>query len=355
MLKLSFADQETIKSLLRDGATLTGVAKLYVCDRSVIRRICLEAGIPIPLAAKDKYPFSPEEIRKICDCYVGNMTLQEIADQLSIHRGRAKRALLLAGIALRKCTTTRINEEYFKSIDSEAKAYLLGFIYADGCVFNSKGTQGFRVQIKASDFAVLQFMQQQLETDYPICYIKRHDRAEDQVSLTVTNRYLTQQLIALGCVPRKSKTLMFPSICDDLIPHFLRGYYDGDGSLGSSHKHYVHPSLSICLSQNFGETLSEVIRTLNIKSRFYPCRNIWKVTLQRKHALRFLDYIYSFNTFCLERKFSRYQFFKRYYENSRRGCAKDRMERHTNWILFKGEEAITKEDRLHQAYETFGR
>lgn len=43
---------------------------------------------------------------------------------------------------------------------------------------------------------------------------------------------MANDLINLGCVPNKSLILMPPNLKNKFISHFIRGYFDGDGSIG---------------------------------------------------------------------------------------------------------------------------
>lgn len=53
--------------------------------------------------------------------------------------------------------------------------------------------------------------------------------------IQISSKTLTADLLKLGCTPRKSLTLKFPNDgifkSNDLIRHFIRGYFDGDGSV----------------------------------------------------------------------------------------------------------------------------
>lgn len=51
----------------------------------------------------------------------------------------------------------------------------------------------------------------------------------------IVNKHLWEVLYNYGCTPRKSTTLQFPELSifqsPDLIRHFIRGYFDGDGCI----------------------------------------------------------------------------------------------------------------------------
>ena len=98
----------------------------------------------------------------------------------------------------------------------------------------------------------------------------------------IANTYLHDSLVAKGVVPNKSLILEFPKVewfsKEQLIYHFLRGYCDGDGTLGVYKHSKTNPTLEIFinLNKNFFndeiENLKEVLLeldTLNIKGIFF--------------------------------------------------------------------------------------
>ncbi len=50
------------------------------------------------------------------------------------------------------------NENYFETIDSEDKAYFLGFIFADGCVTNDSKKYRYQLTLKlhSKDVGILE-------------------------------------------------------------------------------------------------------------------------------------------------------------------------------------------------------
>ena len=49
---------------------------------------------------------------------------------------------------------------------------------------------------------------------------------------------MANDLINLGCIPNKSLILLPPKLKDEFISHFIRGYFDGDGSIGKYKNRY---------------------------------------------------------------------------------------------------------------------
>lgn len=130
--------------------------------------------------------------------------------------------------------------DFFEKIDTEEKAYWLGFMYADGCILpvNKYGEQAFKLQLAEQDKECLEFFKKDLNSSYPI----REDRSHKIKNLKRQSMFLLEQrsqktvndLKKLGCMEQKSLKLVFPEeyqVPKELIYHFIRGYFDGDGSI----------------------------------------------------------------------------------------------------------------------------
>ena len=130
----------------------------------------------------------------------------------------------------RQCT---LNENYFQELDSKDKAYFLGFIYADG--FITKRSQGQNILgLTLAEIEPIDKFKKYIQTDKKVGYYKKSNGYSDksyEYKLALISDKLVSDIEKLGVVERKTLTLTFPDIREDLIPHFIRGYFDGDGSV----------------------------------------------------------------------------------------------------------------------------
>ena len=118
----------------------------------------------------------------------------------------------------------------------------------------------------------------------------------------------------IGMIPNKSLKLKFPNIDKSLYKHFIRGYFDGDGSIVQQiRNNNNHPVLvTITSTKSFCNTISDIIKNeLNINSCITDasCKNgITKVLSisGRNICKTFLDWIYDDANLFLERKYNRY-------------------------------------------------
>ena len=130
------------------------------------------------------------------------------------------------------------NEDYFKKIDTERKAYFLGFILADGCVYlgANKNSYRFQMNLQIQDKYILEELQKDIGSDYKIqdkqFGYKKNGNPKFISLLKINSSKLCEDLINLGVIPRKSmkQKMKEKLIPNNLIKHFIRGYFDGNGS-----------------------------------------------------------------------------------------------------------------------------
>lgn len=133
-----------------------------------------------------------------------------------------------------------LNEDYFKNINSQNKAYILGFIMADGCVckstINKKEPDRLIIQISYKDRHILEFIQKELNSNYKIKdFVPTATFSNNMMSsLTINSTKLCKDLVALGVIPNKTGKESFPNIKENLKRHFIRGFLDGDGWITKS-------------------------------------------------------------------------------------------------------------------------
>lgn len=219
--------------------------------------------------------------------------------------------------AIRKYT---LDENFFSVIDTEKKAYWLGFIFADGSVtIRKKGLGQAILQIKLDSKDVNHLKQFHLDigTDKLVKYYSmqtEYSQVEYVQSGLISNK-LVEDLINKGCVPRKSLVLKWPTgLSEELSHHFMRGYFDGDGSIFETKQKtkygiWKHPGITICGTREF---LSEYAKRLGFDKVIYPeyrklDKNCWSLKLSSKVRCKsFFDQVYRCQTVCLSRKLNKF-------------------------------------------------
>lgn len=288
------------------------------------------------------YNFTENDINQMVNMYRDRSTLKEIAFHFSTYRGKIKEKLVKRKIKLRNRTCLHsLNPEYFKNIDSEKKAYFLGFIFADGCVYeNKKKTKisGLIIQIQERDREIIDEFKKDINSTHNISFVEPQIKTwQRKVVFTFSNIEFVSHLVSKGCLPRKSQSCFFPKnkLDNKYFRHFIRGYFDGDGSICSTSDYYVYPTIRICATLEFAEEIKNIVRKkLDINTGiFYKKSSIYDVEYSKVRAMKFLDWIYQDATMYLKRKYNRYLFFKKYYQFTK--GRKNRIIREKKWKEIK--------------------
>jgi len=200
----------------------------------------------------------------------------------------------------------QINEYFFDNIDSEEKAYFLGFLFADGAVSNN--LYNVRLTLKSGDVDIIKKLDKciYIDTTKDHVTIRKSKQLENKyyASLDINSSHLVKSLIKHGCTPKKSLTLKFPQIDPTLQHHFIRGYFDGDGGLNVKSKTFV-----ITSTYNFCKSAIEIIKNnVDANLHIYKYKNIYRLTSHgRNQVLKILAYLYRDSKFYLDRKYELYK------------------------------------------------
>lgn len=123
--------------------------------------------------------------------------------------------------------------DFFKVIDSEEKAYWLGFIAADGNV--SADYSKCTIELKRSDKEHLKKFNRNFNNYYKVADYAHNEYLSSRIM--ISSKQCCLDLVQYGIIPNKSLTLNVKTelIPENLIRHYIRGYFDGDGSIYCSH------------------------------------------------------------------------------------------------------------------------
>jgi len=200
-----------------------------------------------------KIIFSDVQKADIVKKYLSDkMTLKKISLDYNISDIPIKRVLREQHVISREPTETSrkypLNEHYFDHIDSYDKAYFFGLLMADG--YNSN--QSIVLILSKKDVKILERFRDFIKSQQPLKFSISKDGRFEYCSLPLYSSYLSKKLTELGCMRAKSLKIKFPEehLKGDLIRHFIRGYFDGDGCIS-----YHYSPKNNC----FGNTFSSVI------------------------------------------------------------------------------------------------
>ena len=200
------------------------------------------------------------------------------------------------------------NERAFKVIDSEEKSYWLGYFSADGCMTtDNNGT--YRISLTSIDLSIIRGFMAFLGSNHKI----GENKLNKNTAYTVTfcSKVMFNDLLELGVKPNKTINLEPPTIKENLVRHYIRGYIDGDGSVcivkEKSGKSVFNISVvgreSVIhwITKHLGE-FCELKSTGN-----YKFKTLTILKRSQKQALKIAEYLYKDNIICLKRKEDKYK------------------------------------------------
>lgn len=202
------------------------------------------------------------------------------------------------------------NEQYFKNIDTEEKAYWLGFLYADGSVNTSDKTctkpNRLTINLSSKDRIILEKFAKSIESNLEIeDYIPNGQTySQNPMSrLCVNSTEFCSYLIEHGCIPNKTFILKMPQLSNDLMRHFIRGFFDGDGCFESG-KHFMITKTESILN-DMNNIISAILNIEHGKIYYYKNKDSRICDLKffkQDSVKKIYHWLYDDSTIYLERK-----------------------------------------------------
>lgn len=275
---------------------------------------------------KEKVLFNDEIKNKAIELFNKNLKSKEICEILNISKTSLIRNLNKLGYNFDRTQSKRIytlNKTYFDFIDSIDKAYFLGLIYADGS--NKINKKTFVLALQEEDKYILETFKIYLGYNNTLKKDKlKSERHKIIFRLVVFSKYFCNSLLKQGVFQNKTFILNEPNIDEKFYFHFLRGYFDGDGSLVTTvnKKNYKNDCLSITGTKEICLFFEKIVKKININTcinKRHPLRNNNNYTIRingRKQILKFCELLYNDKQdLFFERKYNKFIKIKNRYEN----------------------------------------
>lgn len=260
--------------------------------------------------------FSDDEEKDIINRYMNREASTKIGKAYGVNHHTILKVLHAHNVTVNGNKIKRkynLNEEYFDTIDTPNKAYVFGFLCADGHVDNKKHT--ISMSLQEGDKEILEKIRIEVNSEKPlefVDYSNKHDFGytyQNQWRLLFFSGHMCKTFNSYGIMHDKSYTLTYPEIPKELNRHFIRGYFDGNGSIHIKGKH-----ISITSTRMFLEILKDIVQQeLNINCaqiKDASCKNgvTCDYEINRRYESKiFLDWIYQDADLKLKRKYDKYQ------------------------------------------------
>lgn len=211
----------------------------------------------------------------------------------------------------------KVNKDFFKHINTEEKAYILGFICADGHIEKDR----LVITVSVKDRDILEKIKQAINSEHNIKEVKRKNPYQNTdrkelilVELQINSVELVNPLFNMGLGTNKTYTLdsnILKFIPKYLMRDFLRGYFDGDGNVffGVRYSSGYKYNINICGNEDF------LLKSFQV---YFPSNNklykdlysrqcyVWKIS-QKDKVKDFMYYLYYNSSIFLQRKYNEYR------------------------------------------------
>lgn len=257
--------------------------------------------------------------------------------------------------------TYKIKENYFETIDSEEKAYFLGLLFADG---SNTGKYYTRLELKEEDEYIIRKLRNAIypRKEKAKLFYRKFSVEQNSVLLCISSKKISEDLTRIGCVKSKSLILEFPKIEKHYVRHFIRGYFDGDGSIVYSDK---KRAFSILGTIPFLEEVKNILKCeLNVNDTkiIKPKKEskIYRLAItSTKDIINTYHYMYDQNSICLKRKLKRFKLIEKDVLNGKikwydkyskyKGVTFDKDR--NKWISYYGKKSLGRFNSEDEAYK----
>ena len=289
---------EEILRRRREGTSVSTIANEVGCSSQSVYNYLRTNSV-----VNHIYKFREAQVEKdvtaislLRELYESRMPLRKISEITGVGRARISRILKSKGIEVKR--HANCNTSFFKTIDSESKAYWLGFTAADGHVYG----KGLSFNLGYKDASHLYRLRNALESGHKISFVRNAKSGKLLAMLCVSSKDLADDLRVLGMEQHKTERLAWPpKVPPEFLRHCIRGYVDGDG--GWHHRQFVFDVTSTRfflegLSVFFAEHLG-----VNLARPRHAAGPAWKIVYGGRRQVQILHhFLYDSSSVYLERK-----------------------------------------------------
>jgi len=219
--------------------------------------------------------------------------------------------------------------DFFQKWSNEM-AYVLGFLYADGNIEDAMESSRTRyIKFSNTDKEIIEKIKSVLKAEHPIHFQLPHTsvdknghlyRSSKSFYLRIGSKRMFLDLIKLGLILNKSKVVEFPFVPVKYLGHFLRGYFDGDGTISIEQGKDIRQKLIFKRAKTifssgskvFLKGLSDILAgVLNVrKAKVYKGNGDFQTVYSTKESSEIFKFMYkdSYGLF-LKRKFGNFKKF----------------------------------------------
>lgn len=274
---------------------------------------------------------SPSTIKKLEDMklaaidFANGMLMQDVLNKYNVCYASVYNALERFNIPYTKTYGRQIffNEKFFEGITTEHQAYWLGFIMADGCIVKTDLSLDYYnrmvITLSTKDKCHLDSFKETINyTGHLLVYTQHNTFGNTNAcAIHCNSKKMVSDLIKLGCLPNKTGYSHMPSIPQNLICHFIRGYFDGDGciTIYTGGDGYRRQEFSITTDETILKEMQIILaKECNLQITKLQSYKRTKLAFSLKYGgrlqiIRIFNYLYNNDTasIFLERKYNKFK------------------------------------------------
>lgn len=321
--KFVFSEEELElmkKMYLEDKLGCKEIGEYFNCKRGIIEKNLGKIGVQ--KRQNGCLGFSEDDIEEMKRLYIDeHLSFLKISKLYNCSRCAIQNTLKKSGIKPRnnkeKGNNFTCDNYFFETIDSEEKAYWLGFIFGDGWIETNRkhSSDMLGLALSESDESHIIKFQKSIKSNH---LIHRYNYGKGAYSnnkkysrLQIKSDKIVADLMKYGLIPNKTNKNFSPKdIPNNFLRHFIRGFFDADGSLPLRKVKQGYAVGSVSITKN-PEMLGFIEKSTNLKWKHYyrkkdnpQCLTIY--LYGKEQQMSFLDYIYEDATIYLDRKYDKY-------------------------------------------------
>ena len=312
---LSDEDKQKIEQDYLSGLSAQAIGDKHGWSKTSILTVLNNLGVD----TSKHNTLSQEEEQFIVDNY-HNASGSQLAKIFNVSNSLIHSVWMKHGLNGKRNSCYVLDENYFSNINTPAKAYFLGFLASDGCLWNDNYRFLVKLQLQKQDKHILELFSQEIKTNKPLI----ESPNGSQFCIEVCSETMFKDLTNLGLTPRKTQVYELQILeYEELMPHFLRGFFDGDGCITFNQQKNVKSLLTsdfrvIITGANLAtQTICDYLKNQDLSHSRYEViadrYNFGCYTIDftnNQNIYDFLTYIYKdAGNCCLKRKQDRAKLF----------------------------------------------
>lgn len=304
---------QDIIDLYKQGQSITYITNNSEYNYRQVRKIIADSGVPIRGGRKKK-TLSEEQILNLQHRYCElSEDLNSLAKEIKWDKETLRNFINEQG--WKKRTNNRINKniksDYFSTIDSPNKAYILGLLFTDGSVDKAPGKQGrIRLGLQSQDKAILEKIKEELNITSELTY---DQRGKGCYSLEFSDDQIFQDLSKYNIVPNKTYVVQHlpTNIPKEYLKDYIRGLIDGDGSISFDETKSKDVTLHFTsyhesIAKDFQNLIDKFLIQKNNSNKLY-FTSAWHCQWRGyQQVTKILDMVYKDADLYIDRKYNSY-------------------------------------------------